>query len=121
VWVGLFGGEGVGGRNHFEADFYPPLARLTGGVQKLSDSELYLIVAHGSPTTAMPAFAKAHSHDDSWRAVLWVRHLVNLSSGEKMTTAHQMKCTTEESREHHATRQLPPSSMIGDADRPGCS
>jgi hypothetical protein len=37
------------GRNQFEAEFNPPVAKLTGRVQKLSDSELYFIVAH--PTT----------------------------------------------------------------------
>ncbi len=90
------------GRNHFEADFYPPVAKLTGGVQKLSDSELYFIVANGIRNTAMPAFAKAHSHDDMWRAVLWVRHLANLSPDEKTAIESQMKGTTEE---HENTMQ----------------
>ena len=35
------------GRNQFEAEFNPPVAKLTGGVQKLSDSEIYFIIAHG--------------------------------------------------------------------------
>jgi mono/diheme cytochrome c family protein len=71
------------GRNQFEAEFNPPVAKLTGRVQKLSDSELYFIVAHGVRNTAMPAFGKAHSSNDMWRAVLWVRHLGNLSPAER--------------------------------------
>jgi mono/diheme cytochrome c family protein len=90
------------GRNRFEADFSPPVAKLTGGVQKLSDSELYFIVAHGIRNTAMPAFARAHSHDDMWRAVLWVRHLANLSRDEKTAIESQMKGATEE---HENTMQ----------------
>jgi mono/diheme cytochrome c family protein len=49
------------GRNRFEANFYPPVAKLTAGVQTLSDAELYFIVAGGIRNTAMPAFGKAHS------------------------------------------------------------
>jgi mono/diheme cytochrome c family protein len=50
------------GRNRFEAEFNPPVAKLTGGVQEqLSDSELYFIVAHGIRNTPKPAFGKAHS------------------------------------------------------------
>jgi mono/diheme cytochrome c family protein len=60
------------GHNRFEAEFNPHVAKLTGGVQKLSDSEVYFIVAHGIRNTAMPAFGKAHSSDDMWRAVLLV-------------------------------------------------
>jgi mono/diheme cytochrome c family protein len=84
------------GRNQFEADFYPPVMKLTGSVQKLSDSELYFIVAHGIRNTAMPAFGKAHSPDDMWRTVLWVRHVANLTPAEKAAIERQMKGVMEE-------------------------
>lgn len=70
-------------RNQFEADFYPPVMKLTGDVQKLSDGDIYFIVAHGIRYTAMPAFGKTHSPADIWRLVLWVRHLGNLTPAEK--------------------------------------
>ena len=79
------------------------MAKLTGGVQKLSDSELYFIVANGIRNTAMPAFAKAHSHDDMWRAVLWVRHLANLTAEEKAAIESRMKQNTSK---HERTMQL---------------
>jgi mono/diheme cytochrome c family protein len=44
-------------------------------MSSLSDSELYFIVANGIRNTAMPAFGAAHSPDDMWLAILWVRHL----------------------------------------------
>jgi mono/diheme cytochrome c family protein len=82
------------GRNRFEAEFNPPVAKLTGGVQKLSDSEVYFIVAHGIRNTAMPAFGKAHSSNDMWRAVLWVRHLGNLTAAEKVEIEQKVQHAT---------------------------
>jgi cytochrome c5 len=91
------------GRNRFEADFSPPVPKLTGGVQKLSDSELYFIVAHGIRNTAMPAFGKAHSPDDMWLAVLWVRHLAHLAPEEQRAIESRMYQSAhqhEETMEH---------------------
>jgi mono/diheme cytochrome c family protein len=82
------------GRNQFEAEFSPPVAKLTGGIQSLSDSEVYFIVTHGIRNTAMPAFGKAHSSDDMWRAVLWVRHLANLTAAEKAKIQQEVQHAT---------------------------
>jgi hypothetical protein len=82
------------GHNRFEAEFNPPVAKLTGGVQKFSDSEIYFIVAHGIRYTAMPAFGKTHSSDDMWRAVLWVRHLGNLTVAEKAEIEQEVQHAT---------------------------
>ena len=46
------------GENRFEADFYPPIPKLTGDTQKWSDGELYFIIANGISMTGMPAFGK---------------------------------------------------------------
>ncbi len=79
------------GRNQLEADFAPPVAKLTGGVQQLSDAEMYFIIAKGIRNTAMPSFGKNHSPDDMWRAVLWVRHLAHLTPPERAAIETQMK------------------------------
>jgi mono/diheme cytochrome c family protein len=63
-------------------------------VQNLSDSELYFIIANGIRYTAMPAFGKSHSPNDMWRAVLWVRHLGNLSPGEKAEIEQEVQHAT---------------------------
>ena len=84
------------GHNRYEADFYPPVAKLTAGVQRLSDSELYFIIAQGVRNTAMPAFANTHSRDDIWRAVLWVRHLANLTLDEKAAIQQEVRDATKE-------------------------
>jgi mono/diheme cytochrome c family protein len=79
------------GRNQLEADFAPPVAKLTGGVQQLSDGEIYFIIAKGIRNTAMPSFGENHSPDDMWRAVLWVRHLAHLTPRERTAIETQMK------------------------------
>ena len=78
------------GRNEFESDFYPPVVKLTDGVQNLFDSEIYFIIAKGIRNTAMPAFGSAHSRDDTWRAVLWVRHLAHLTPEEQRAIENRM-------------------------------
>lgn len=91
------------GRNRFEADFYPPVPKLTAGVQKLSDSEIYFIIAKGIRNTAMPAFEKSHSPDDMWRAVLWLRHLAHLTPKEQQVIEnrmHQSAHQHEQAMEH---------------------
>jgi mono/diheme cytochrome c family protein len=99
------------GHNRFEAEFSPPVAKQTGGLQKLSDSEIYFIVAHGIRNTAMPAFGRAHSPDDMWRAVLWVRHLGNLTPSEKAEIEQQVQHATMKhgmTMEHGMGIETPP-------------
>lgn len=71
------------------------MAKLTGDVQKLSDAELYFIVAKGISNTAMPAFGKHHSPNDMWKAILWIRHLARLTPQEKQEVVNQMRRKTE--------------------------
>ena len=88
------------GRNRFEARLYPPVPRLTGGIQRLSDGELYFIVANGIRNTAMPAFDKDHSRDDIWSMVFWVRHLAHLTPEEHRTIESRMH---QSAHEHEQT------------------
>jgi len=96
-----------GGSNRFEAQFYPPVAKLTGGVRKLSDSDIYFIVANGIRYTAMPAFEGTHSPDDIWRMVLWVRHLTYLTADERAAIVSDMRSRM---RDHGETMQHGPSA-----------
>jgi len=84
------------GENRFEADFSPPVPKLTGGAQKWSDGELYFIIANGFSMTGMPAFAKNHDPKELWGMVLWVRHLGQLSQAEKAALKSRARMTTEQ-------------------------
>ena len=98
-------GHDGSGQNRFEADFYPPVPKLTGDLQQLSDGELYFIIANGIRYSGMPAFKADHSADDIWRTVLWVRHLARLTPREKAALEARQKQATEE---HEATMEGKP-------------
>jgi mono/diheme cytochrome c family protein len=53
--------------------------------QKLSDGEIFWIIENGVRFTGMPAFGGTHgSAEDSWKLVLFIRHLPQLTSEEKL-------------------------------------
>jgi mono/diheme cytochrome c family protein len=95
------------GSNRFEAHFYPPIPKLTGETQQLSDAEIYFIVANGIAYSAMPGFGKKHTCGDIWRCVLWVRHLAQLTPEEKAALESDAGAASEEhehSMEHQGER-----------------
>ncbi len=62
----------------------PPDLRLEE-TQELSDGELFWIIENGVRFTGMPAFGSDHgSKDDSWKLVLFIRHLPHLSMEDRV-------------------------------------
>ena len=62
----------------------PPDLRLPE-TQKLSDGELFWIIENGVRFTGMPAFGGGHgSQEDSWKLVLFIRHLPELAMQERV-------------------------------------
>jgi mono/diheme cytochrome c family protein len=62
----------------------PPDMRLAE-TQKLSDGELFWIIENGVRFTGMPAFSTRHSSpEDSWKLVLFIRHLPQLTADERI-------------------------------------
>jgi len=59
----------------------PPMLDMDE-VQKMSDGELFWVVANGLRATGMPAFAPTHSPREIWQIVSFVRHLPRLSEAE---------------------------------------
>jgi len=53
--------------------------------QNLSDGEIFWIIEHGVRFTGMPAFT-SHGDDqqDTWKLVLFIRHIASLSPAERM-------------------------------------
>ena len=84
------------------ADFYPPIARLARGSPRLSDGELYYIIANGIGYSGMPAFGAHHDPEDIWRMILWIRHLPHLSDAEKAELRrHRAGLMEHESHDEH--------------------
>jgi mono/diheme cytochrome c family protein len=79
-------GNDGGGNTMYGKGLYPkpPDLRATE-TQKLSDGELFWIIENGVRFTGMPAFGGGHgSQDDSWKLVLFIRHLPQLAMEERV-------------------------------------
>src|SRR5712692_107714 len=62
----------------------PPDLRLPS-TQELSDGELFWIIENGVRFTGMPAFSGHHgTQEDSWKLVLFIRHLPQLAADERL-------------------------------------
>ena len=61
----------------------PPDLRLPE-TQNLSDGELYWIIENGVRFTGMAAFGGVHRLHDSWKLVLFIRHLPQLTTEERV-------------------------------------
>jgi mono/diheme cytochrome c family protein len=84
------------GENRFDADFSPPVPKLTGGTQKWPDGEIYFVIANGISLTGMPGFGKNHAPKEIWGMVLWVRHLAQLSPPEKQAIESHARMTIDQ-------------------------
>ena len=68
------------GRNSFHADFYPPVARLSGDTQQMTDAEIYFVISNGIALSGMPAFGSSHDSEWIWRLILWLRQFRDLTA-----------------------------------------
>jgi mono/diheme cytochrome c family protein len=60
----------------------PPVLR-EARTQSLSDGELFAIIQNGIRFTGMPAFGGGeHTDEDSWKCVLFIRHLPRITATE---------------------------------------
>lgn len=72
------------GQTEIGQNLYPkaPDMRLPG-TQGLTDGQIYYIIHNGVRLTGMPAWGETHGDNDSWKLVLFIRHLPNLTVEEK--------------------------------------
>ncbi len=89
----------------------PPDLRLQE-TQKLSDGELFWIIENGVRFTGMPGFGTPGAEDDSWKLVLFIRHLPQLSAEERTEMEHYNpkgpEDRAEEQREEDFLNGVPP-------------
>lgn len=72
-------GETRIGRNLYPK---PPDMHLPAA-QNFTDSELYYIIHNGIRLTGMPAWGEPDKDEDSWKLVLFIRHLPKLTAEEE--------------------------------------
>lgn len=71
------------GRTPLGQNMYPKVPDLGDtAVQRLSDGQLFYIIQHGVRWTGMPAWSQAHSPQDTWRLVAFVRKVPTLTQKE---------------------------------------
>jgi mono/diheme cytochrome c family protein len=72
------------GQTDMGPNFYPksPDLRLAQ-TQNLTDGEIFYIINNGVRLTGMPGWGESHDADDTWKLVLFIRHLSQLSADEK--------------------------------------
>jgi mono/diheme cytochrome c family protein len=110
-------GNDGSGNTTIGRNLYPkaPDMRLAA-TQGLTDGELYYVIRNGVRLSGMPGWGEAHAMDeDSWKLVLFIRHLPNLTPDEeKDMEQYNPKSAAERAEEEEEEQFLkggnPPSS-----------
>jgi len=72
-----------GGETLFGKGLYPkPPDLRSAATQNKSDGELYYTIDNGVRLSGMPAFSEAHTAAQTWRLVLFIRHLPQITPEE---------------------------------------
>ncbi len=72
-----------GGRTVFAKGLYPkPPDLRAAGTQNKSDGELYYTIDNGVRLSGMPAFSGTHTAAQTWRLVLFIRYLPQITAEE---------------------------------------
>jgi mono/diheme cytochrome c family protein len=72
-----------GGDTLFGKGLYPkPPDLRSAATQNKSDGELYYTIDNGVRLSGMPAFSEAHTPTQTWRLVLFIRHLPQITPEE---------------------------------------
>ena len=76
-------GNNGSGKTEIGQNLYPkpPDMRLPG-TQKLTDGEIFYIIHNGIRLTGMPAWGEPGHDQDSWKLVLFIRHLPQITPEE---------------------------------------
>jgi mono/diheme cytochrome c family protein len=76
-------GNDGSGNTEIGRNLYPPAPDMRLPVtQQLSDGEIYYIIHNGVRWTGMPAWGETGDDPDSWKLVLFLRHLPKLTPDE---------------------------------------
>ena len=95
------------GQTTIGQNLYPkaPDLRLAA-TQELSDGQLYYIIHNGIRLTGMPAWGTEEKDDDSWKLVVFIRHLPQLTSEEEDEMKTLNPKTPEELKEEQEEEQF---------------
>lgn len=84
----------------FGRSLYPkPPDLRKAETQDRSDGELFWIIENGVRFTGMPSFASHGMGDDSWKLVLFIRHLPQLTADERLEMSRHNPKSLEDREE----------------------
>lgn len=75
-------GNDGSGATEMGRNFFPRVPDMCAATQRLTDGELYYIIHNGVRWTGMPAWGNPDGDQDSWKLVLFIRHLPHLTPEE---------------------------------------
>ena len=113
-------GNDGSGKTEIGPNLYPkaPDMRLSQ-TQGLTDGEIYYIIHNGIRLTGMPAWGTKEKDDDSWKLVLFIRHLPQLTPEEEEEMKGLNPKSPEELKEEQEEEQfLDESQPSNQADKP---
>ncbi len=113
-------GNNGSGQTEIGQNLYPkaPDMRLAS-TQSLSDAEIYYVIHNGIRLSGMPAWSAEEKDDDSWKLVLFIRHLPQLSSEEvEEMKAFNPKTSEELKEEQQEERFLNEGQPNNQSDKP---
>ena len=113
-------GNDGSGKTQIGQNLYPkaPDMRLPA-TQNLTDGEIYYIIHNGIRLTGMPAWGAEGRDDDSWKLVLFIRHLPQLTAGEEDQMKRMNPRSLEELKEEQEEEQFLSEDQPGNqATRP---
>ena len=95
------------GKTEIGQNLYPktPDMRLPP-TQNLTDGELYYTIHNGIRLTGMPAWGMEEKDDDSWKLVLFIRHLPQLTPAEEREMEALNPKGPGEKQEEHEEEQF---------------
>lgn len=101
-------GNDGSGKTEIGQHLYPkPPDMRQSGTQNLTDGEIYYIIHNGIRLTGMPAWGDAGEDNDSWKLVLFIRHLPQITQAEmKEMEQFNPKSTADRGEEEEEKRFL---------------
>ncbi len=100
-------GNDGSGKTQIGQNLYPkaPDMRLPA-TQNLTDGEIYYVIHNGIRLTGMPAWGTEVKDDDSWKLVLFIRHLPQLTPEEEREMERLNPKGPEERQEEQEEEQF---------------
>jgi mono/diheme cytochrome c family protein len=101
-------GNDGSGKTEIGQNLYPKVPDMRQSeTQNLADGQIYFIIHNGIRLTGMPAWGSPGKDDDSWKLVLFIRHLPQMTPQEmKEMEQFNPKSAAERSEEEDEQRFL---------------